>query len=103
MAHVPPLGFGVYQLLEGLNTETILADYNLYHTDKSKPVKPQRIFNIKEIQNALDEIMLENSYMKVWFSGSSGLLEVCMLSTWKYLIVNEEMGSFNLIFFSFRK
>ncbi|KAL8203549.1 UNVERIFIED_CONTAM: Alpha-mannosidase 2 [Gekko kuhli] len=75
VTHVPPLGFGVYQLLEGLNTETILADYNLYHTDKSKLVKPQRIFNIKEIPNALDEIMLENSYMKVWFSGSSGLLE----------------------------
>ncbi|XP_048359318.1 alpha-mannosidase 2 [Sphaerodactylus townsendi] len=75
MAHVPPLGFGTYQLLEGLNTETILVDYNLYHTDKSKLVKPHDIFNIKEIPNALDEIMLENSYMKVWFSGTSGLLE----------------------------
>lgn len=94
MAHVPPLGFGVYQLLEGINTETILADYNLYHTDKSKLTKPQRIFNIKEIQNALDEIMLENSYMKVWFSGSSGLLEVCMLCVWKYLIVKGKNGKY---------
>ncbi|XP_062985608.1 alpha-mannosidase 2 [Elgaria multicarinata webbii] len=75
LAHLPPLGFGVYQLLEGLNSETILADYNLYHNDKAKLVKPYRIFNVKEIQNALDEIMLENSYMKIWFSGNSGLLE----------------------------
>ncbi|XP_061479767.1 alpha-mannosidase 2 [Rhineura floridana] len=75
LARVPPLGFGVYQLLEGLSSETVLADYNLYHNDKAKLVKPYRIFNVKQIQNALDEIMLENSYVKVWFSGNSGLLE----------------------------
>uniref|UniRef100_A0A8D0E1N9 Alpha-mannosidase n=1 Tax=Salvator merianae TaxID=96440 RepID=A0A8D0E1N9_SALMN len=75
LASIPPLGFGVYQLLEGLSSETVLADYNLYHYDKAKLVKPYRIFSVKEIQNALDEIMLENSYMKVWFSGNSGLLE----------------------------
>ncbi|XP_044301669.1 alpha-mannosidase 2 [Varanus komodoensis] len=75
LTHLPPLGFGVYQLLEGLSSETVLADYNLYHNDKAKLDKPYRIFNIKEIQNALDEIMLENSYMKIWFSGNSGLVE----------------------------
>ncbi|XP_053263598.1 alpha-mannosidase 2 [Podarcis raffonei] len=75
LVRIPPLGFGVYQLLEGLSSEAALADYNLYHNDKAKLVKPYRVFNVKEIQNALDEIMLENSYMKVWFSGNSGLLE----------------------------
>lgn len=76
MAQLPPLGFGVYELLEGLNSETGLADYNLYHNDKAKLVKPYRIFTVKEVQNALDEIMLENHYMKIWFSGNSGLVEV---------------------------
>ncbi|XP_060617870.2 alpha-mannosidase 2 [Anolis sagrei] len=75
LAHIPPLGFGVYQLLEGLGSETVLADYNLYHNDKAKAVTPYRVFNVKEIQNALDEIMLENTYMKIWFSGHSGLIE----------------------------
>nr|XP_020635653.1 alpha-mannosidase 2 [Pogona vitticeps] len=75
LAHVPPLGFGVYQLLEGPSLETVLADYNLYHNDKAKLVKTDRVFNVKEIQNALDEIMLENTYMKIWFSGNSGLVE----------------------------
>lgn len=76
LAQLPPLGFGVYELLEGLNSETALADYNLYHNDKAKLVKPYRIFTVKEVQNALDEIMLENHYMKIWFSGNSGLVEV---------------------------
>ncbi|XP_013915232.1 PREDICTED: alpha-mannosidase 2 [Thamnophis sirtalis] len=75
LAQLPPLGFGVYELLEGLNSETALADYNLYHNDKAKLVKPYRIFTVKEVQNALDEIMLENHYMKIWFSGNSGLVE----------------------------
>ncbi|KAL7988869.1 hypothetical protein Chor_007788 [Crotalus horridus] len=75
LAQLPPLGFGVYELLEGLNSETAVADYNLYHNDKAKLVKPYRIFTVKEVQNALDEIMLENHYMKIWFSGNSGLVE----------------------------
>ncbi|KAH0628122.1 hypothetical protein JD844_008886 [Phrynosoma platyrhinos] len=80
LAHIPPLGFGVYQLLEGQGSETVLADYNLYHNDKTKASKPFRIFNVKEIKNALDEIMLENTYMKIWFSGNSGLIEPYVFS-----------------------
>lgn len=37
--------------------------------------KPDRIFKIKEMPNSVDNIILENSYMKLWFSGMSGLLE----------------------------
>jgi len=41
--------------------------------------KSDRIFKIKEMQNSVDNIILENSYMKLWFSGTSGLLEVCCI------------------------
>ena len=102
LAHVPPLGFGVYQLLEGPSLETVLADYNLYHNDKAKLVKTDRVFNVKEIQNALDEIMLENIYMKIWFSGNSGLVEVCVLQNiCKYCGIQMKMQHMDLInFFS---
>lgn len=100
LARVPPLGIGVYQLLEALSSETALADYNLYHHDKANLDKPYRTFNIKEIQNALDEIMLENSYMKVWFSGISGLVEVCYVNCLKIQLMGGG-GNWNtsLIFF----
>lgn len=95
MAHVPPLGFGVYQLLEGPSSETVLADYNLYH-DAAKVVKLYKTFNVKEIKNALDEIMLENSYMKVWFSGNSGLLEVRWFNCFKRLDLGKKIKNNSL-------
>lgn len=78
MAHLPPLGLAVYQLLEVENSEAVLADYNIYMRN-SRPEKPDRLFKIKEMQNSMDNIILENSYMKLWFSGMSGLLEVCYI------------------------
>ncbi|KAM6036285.1 alpha-mannosidase 2 isoform 2-T2 [Theristicus caerulescens] len=74
VAHLPPLGIGVYQLLEVQSSETVLADYNIYMRN-SRQEKPDRLFKIKEMQNSMDNIILENSYMKLWFSGMSGLLE----------------------------
>uniref|UniRef100_A0A663MTN4 mannosyl-oligosaccharide 1,3-1,6-alpha-mannosidase n=1 Tax=Athene cunicularia TaxID=194338 RepID=A0A663MTN4_ATHCN len=74
VAHLPPLGIGVYQLLEVQSSEAVLADYNIYLRN-SKQEKPDRLFKIKEMQNSVDNIILENSYMKLWFSGMSGLLE----------------------------
>lgn len=76
MAHLPPLGIGVYQLLEDESSEAVLADYNIY-VRNSRQEKPDRVFKIKEMQNSVDNIILENAYMKLWFSGMSGLLEVC--------------------------
>ena len=75
MVHLPPLGLGVYQLLEVQSSEAVLAGYNMY-TRNSRQEKPDRLFKIKEMQNSVDNIILENSYMKLWFSGMSGLLEV---------------------------
>lgn len=78
MAHLPPLGLGVYQLLEVQSSEAVLADYNIYMRN-SRQEKPDRLFKIKEMQNSVDNIILENSYMKLWLSGMSGLLEVCSI------------------------
>uniref|UniRef100_A0A672TQ59 mannosyl-oligosaccharide 1,3-1,6-alpha-mannosidase n=1 Tax=Strigops habroptila TaxID=2489341 RepID=A0A672TQ59_STRHB len=74
VAHLPPLGLGVYQLLEIQSSEAVLADYNIYLRN-SRQEKPDRLFKIKEMQNSVDNIILENTYMKLWFSGMSGLLE----------------------------
>uniref|UniRef100_A0A8C0FTW6 Alpha-mannosidase n=1 Tax=Bubo bubo TaxID=30461 RepID=A0A8C0FTW6_BUBBB len=74
VAHLPPLGLGVYQLLEVQSSEAVLADYNIYLRN-SRQEKPDKLFKIKEMQNSVDNIILENSYMKLWFSGMSGLLE----------------------------
>ncbi|XP_065517504.1 alpha-mannosidase 2 isoform X7 [Lathamus discolor] len=74
VAHLPPLGLGVYQLLEVQSSEAVLADYNIYMR-KSRQEKPDKLFKIKEMENSVDNIILENSYMKLWFSGMSGLLE----------------------------
>ncbi|NWY18875.1 MA2A1 mannosidase, partial [Aphelocoma coerulescens] len=74
VAHLPPLGIGVYQLLEDESSEAVLADYNIY-VRNSRQEKPDRVFKIKEMQNSVDNIILENAYMKLWFSGMSGLLE----------------------------
>jgi len=75
VVHLPPLGLGVYQLLEVQSSEAVLAGYNMY-TRNSRQEKPDRLFKIKEMQNSVDNIILENSYVKLWFSGMSGLLEV---------------------------
>uniref|UniRef100_A0A8C6YQP7 Alpha-mannosidase n=1 Tax=Nothoprocta perdicaria TaxID=30464 RepID=A0A8C6YQP7_NOTPE len=76
LAHLPPLGLGVYQLLEAQSSEADLADYTIYTSGRNNmQVKPNNIFKIKEMQNSADNIILENSYMKLWFSGMSGLLE----------------------------
>lgn len=77
MAHLSPLGLGVYQLLEVPSSETVFADYNMYISGSNNiKVIPDSIFKINEMQNGVDDIILENSYMKLWFSGISGLLEV---------------------------
>ncbi|XP_019388008.1 PREDICTED: alpha-mannosidase 2 [Crocodylus porosus] len=76
VAHLSPLGLGVYQVLEVPSSETVFADYNMYISGSNNiKVIPDSIFKINEMQNGVDDIILENSYMKLWFSGNSGLLE----------------------------
>ncbi|XP_038258205.1 alpha-mannosidase 2 isoform X2 [Dermochelys coriacea] len=76
VVHLPPLGLGVYQLLEVLSSEMVLADYNIYTNEGNNvQVNPDEVFKIKDMQNSVDDITLENSFMKLWFSGISGLLK----------------------------
>ncbi|XP_069481585.1 alpha-mannosidase 2 [Ambystoma mexicanum] len=75
-AHLPALGLIVYQLVEGMSSETVLADYGMYISGQTDvKVNTNRLFKIEEMQNAEDEITIENAYMKLQFSGLSGLLE----------------------------
>ncbi|KAF4803499.1 mannosidase alpha class 2A member 1 [Turdus rufiventris] len=74
VAHLPPLGIGVYQLLEDESSEAVLADYSIYVRNRRQE-NTDGVFKIKEMQHAVDNIILENAYMKLWFSGMSGLLE----------------------------
>lgn len=78
MAHLPPLGIGVYQLLQDENSDAVFTDYNIY-VRNSRQERADQVFKIKEMQHSVDNIILENAYMKLWFSGMSGLLEVCYI------------------------
>ncbi|XP_030049323.1 alpha-mannosidase 2 [Microcaecilia unicolor] len=76
LAHVTALGLGVYQLLETLSSDTNLSDYSMYtHGRDVVRVTPDRMFKIQEIQSTVNEITIENIYLKLWFSGISGLME----------------------------
>lgn len=75
-AHLPAFGLSIYQLVEGLSSETILADYVLHTSGQTdNRVNAAKLFQIKEIQNGADEITIENVYLKLHFSALSGLLE----------------------------
>lgn len=76
IAHVTALGLGVYQLLETLSSETNLSDYSMYINGRNDvKVTPDKVFKIQEIQNLMTDITIENYYLKLWFSGISGLME----------------------------
>ncbi|XP_049727810.1 alpha-mannosidase 2 [Elephas maximus indicus] len=70
LAHVPPLGLKVYKILESASSKPSLADYVLYNGK----TEIRGIFNIKNIKSAEEDIMLENSFIKLWF-GQSGLMQ----------------------------
>nr|XP_023403826.1 alpha-mannosidase 2 isoform X2 [Loxodonta africana] len=70
LAHVPPLGLKVYKILESASSKPSLADYVLYNGK----TEVRGIFNIKNIKSAEEDIMLENSFIKLWF-GQSGLMQ----------------------------
>ncbi|XP_006876984.1 PREDICTED: alpha-mannosidase 2-like [Chrysochloris asiatica] len=78
LAHTPPLGLKVYKILESTSSKSLLADYVLYNGK----TEVEGIFNIKNIKNAEENIVLENAYIKLQF-GQSGLMEE---------IINKEDG-----------
>ncbi|XP_068944256.1 alpha-mannosidase 2 [Petaurus breviceps papuanus] len=70
LAHLLPLSMKVYQLLESESSESHVAAYTVYNTEASSGT----IFKIKEMKVSTDVITIENSYIKLDFSGS-GLME----------------------------
>ncbi|KAM4708331.1 LOW QUALITY PROTEIN: alpha-mannosidase 2 [Discoglossus pictus] len=76
LAHLPALGFAVYQLVEAESVETVKADYSIFNTGRSNTkITSDGFFKINEMNNAIDDLTIENSYLKLWFSGATGLLE----------------------------
>ncbi|XP_042638436.1 alpha-mannosidase 2 [Orycteropus afer afer] len=78
LAHTPPLGMKVYKILESASSKSLLANYVLYNGK----TETKGIFNIKNIKSAEEDIMLENSFIRLQF-GPSGLMEK---------IINKEDG-----------
>ncbi|XP_075397486.1 alpha-mannosidase 2 isoform X2 [Tenrec ecaudatus] len=70
LAHLPPLGLKVYKIFESASSKSLLADYVLYNGK----TEAKGIFNIKNIKSAEEDIVLENSFIKLRF-GQSGLME----------------------------
>ncbi|KAM9101025.1 alpha-mannosidase 2 [Sarcophilus harrisii] len=70
VAHLLPLSLKIYQLLESESSESHMAAYAVYNMEASSGT----IFKIKEMKFNTDDIAIENSCMKLDFSGS-GLME----------------------------
>lgn len=75
LAHVPPLGLATYQLVEAGDAESVKAEYTIFTRGRSNKVLSDGIFHINELDNIVAELTIENSYLKLWFSQTSGLLE----------------------------
>ncbi|XP_055000954.1 alpha-mannosidase 2 [Sorex araneus] len=71
LAKLPPLGLKVFKMLESTSSNTHLSEYALFNYGD---IKDTRIFNIKNMKNAKEDITLENSFIKLRFN-QSGLME----------------------------
>ncbi|KAG8598208.1 hypothetical protein GDO81_002527 [Engystomops pustulosus] len=80
LAHLPPLGLAVYQLVESRDAESVKAEYTVFTRGRSNKVLSDGIFHVNELDNIVTDLTIENSYLKLLFSQTSGLLEVKGLS-----------------------
>lgn len=62
----------MYTILESASSDPHLAEYVLHNGN----VKDKGIFNMKNVKSTDEDIILENSFVKLRF-GPSGLMEVC--------------------------
>ncbi|XP_068103489.1 alpha-mannosidase 2 isoform X2 [Hyperolius riggenbachi] len=75
LAHLPALGLAVYQLVEGESSETVKADYTIFTRGRSEKIVSDGTFHVNELDDLVRDLSLENSYLKLGFSQTSGLLE----------------------------
>nr|XP_006627077.1 PREDICTED: alpha-mannosidase 2 [Lepisosteus oculatus]XP_015193543.1 PREDICTED: alpha-mannosidase 2 [Lepisosteus oculatus] len=73
VAHLSALGLGVYQLTEGADSNTVMAEYTIYKKDGDLSVDES--FRMNVLQEDTVHFTIENPHLKVWCSGSSGLME----------------------------
>ncbi|XP_032701055.1 alpha-mannosidase 2 isoform X2 [Lontra canadensis] len=70
LVQIPPLGLKVYTILGSASSDPHLAEYVLHNGN----VKDKGIFNMKNVKSTDEDIILENSFVKLRF-GQSGLME----------------------------
>ncbi|XP_063820174.1 alpha-mannosidase 2 [Pseudophryne corroboree] len=75
LAHLPPLGLAVYQIVEAESAKVVKAEYTLFVREKSNKIRSDGLFHVNELDNIVNDLTIENTYLKLWFSQTSGLLE----------------------------
>ncbi|XP_078252495.1 alpha-mannosidase 2 isoform X2 [Rhinoraja longicauda] len=74
LAQISALGLGVYQLVKTQDIKTKLADYIMYMNGREE-VTVGDPFKISVLESSTEDIIIENTNLKAWFSGSKGFLE----------------------------
>uniref|UniRef100_A0A8C5LRI1 Alpha-mannosidase n=1 Tax=Leptobrachium leishanense TaxID=445787 RepID=A0A8C5LRI1_9ANUR len=75
LAHLPALGIVVYKLVESESLEASKAEYTIFVRGRSNKVISDGVFQITELDNIADELSIENAFLKLGFSETTGLLE----------------------------
>ncbi|XP_066567683.1 alpha-mannosidase 2 [Amia ocellicauda] len=75
VGQLPALGLGVFQLLEGSDPGTALAEYSLYRPGGGLSPGPSQPFKLSVVQEAPQPFTIENQHLQLWFSAASGLME----------------------------
>ena len=74
---LPALGLGVLQLQLGLDGHrTLPSSTRVYLHGRRLAVSRHEAFPLRVIDSGTGDFAISNRYMKVWFSGLSGLLKV---------------------------
>eukprot|EP00062_Callorhinchus_milii_P008623 gi/632951509/ref/XP_007891331.1/ PREDICTED: alpha-mannosidase 2 [Callorhinchus milii] len=76
LAQVPALGLGLYQLVEAQDIKTVLADYTVCLNGREDvTVSTDSAFILNVLKSSTDDLIIENSNMKAWFSGTKGFIQ----------------------------
>ncbi|KAM4747675.1 alpha-mannosidase 2x-like isoform 2-T2 [Rhinophrynus dorsalis] len=75
-ARLPSLGLSIFQLHMSFDAHTTLkSSVRVYLHGRELTLKKQDVFPVKILETSTDDFYLENQYMQVWFSGTTGLLK----------------------------
>lgn len=74
LVQISALGLGVYQLVKTQDIKTKLTDYIMYMNGREE-LTVGVPFKISVLESSTEDIIIENTYLKAWFSGSKGFLE----------------------------